>query len=53
MASGSPSGFGGTVPVPAVIIDLAVLAWGALHRLSAYALLNGLDDPAILAIAFC
>lgn len=36
-----------------MIIDLAAQAWVAVHRLSAYALLNWLDDPAILAFAFC
>lgn len=28
-------------------------AWGAANRLAGYALINLLDDPAILAIAFC
>ncbi len=36
-----------------MIIDLAAQAWVAVHRLSTHALLNWLDDPAILAIAFC
>jgi hypothetical protein len=31
----------------------ATQAWFAAHRLAGYALLNLLDDPAILAMAFC
>lgn len=32
---------------------LVTQAWIAAHRLAGYALLNLLDDPAILAMAFC
>jgi hypothetical protein len=33
--------------------DWVVRLWCALNRFSAYALLNLIDDPAILALAFC
>lgn len=35
------------------IADAATQLWFALHRLGAYAMLNLLDEPAILAMAFC
>jgi hypothetical protein len=35
------------------IAEAATQLWFALHRLSSYALLNLLDEPAILAMAFC
>jgi len=31
----------------------SVLVWFAANRFAAYALLNLIDDPAILAFAFC
>jgi len=31
----------------------SVLVWFSANRLAAYALLNLIDDPAILAFAFC
>jgi len=35
------------------IIRLSTQAWFATNRIAGYALLNLLDDPAILAMAFC
>jgi len=36
-----------------VISKISALAWIATNRFAAYALLNLIDDPAILAFAFC
>ncbi len=33
--------------------NLTLHAWALANRLAGYALLNLLDDPAILALAFC
>ncbi len=33
--------------------DAATQLWFAMHRLGAFAILNLLDEPAILALAFC
>jgi hypothetical protein len=35
------------------IAKLSIQVWIAANRFSAYALLNLLDDPAMLAFAFC
>jgi hypothetical protein len=40
-------------PLVDALTRLATQAWFAAHRLAGYALLNLLDDPAILAMAFC
>lgn len=36
-----------------VVVDFSLQAWIAANRLAGYALINLLDDPAILAMAFC
>ena len=33
--------------------DAAIQLWFVLHRLGAFAMLNLLDEPANLALAFC
>lgn len=40
-------------PVAGNLQQLSEFAWSAINRLAAYALLNLLDDPAMLALAFC
>ena len=35
------------------LTDLAIQVWMGACRLATYAMLNLLDDPAILAMAFC
>jgi hypothetical protein len=35
------------------IADFSTQVWIIANRLAAYALLNLIDDPAILAMAFC
>ncbi len=35
------------------LLRLSLQAWYLLNRLAGYALLNLIDDPAILAMAFC
>ena len=35
------------------LLELATQIWFAANRLAGYALLNLLDDPALLAMAFC
>ena len=35
------------------MIELGVQIWFVANRIGAYAMLNLLDDPAILAMAFC
>lgn len=35
------------------LTSLVSLAWLSANRIAGYALLNLLDDPAILAMAFC
>ena len=40
-------------PVAGSLQQLSEFAWSAINRLAAYALLNLLDDPAMLALAFC
>lgn len=35
------------------IMDITVRLWFAANRLVGYAMLNLLDDPAIMAMAFC
>jgi len=39
--------------VPASLLHFFTQAWCVLNRLAGYALLNLIDDPAILAMAFC
>jgi len=36
-----------------LISQISTQLWFSAHRLAGYALLNLLDDPAILAMAFC
>jgi hypothetical protein len=56
---GGPSRFAGCrkigvgMPVSDQLQQLAGWSWSAVNRLAAYALLNFLDDPAMLAFAFC
>lgn len=40
-------------PLFSKLASLSEQAWFAGNRLAAYALLNLLDDPALLAFAFC
>lgn len=35
------------------LLELSRWTWSVANRLAAYALLNLLDDPALLAMAFC
>ena len=35
------------------ILGICVQAWIRVHRMAGYALLNLIDDPAILAMGFC
>jgi hypothetical protein len=35
------------------MIELGVHLWLAANRIASYAMLNLVDDPAILAMAFC
>ena len=35
------------------IADFSMQVWSFANRLAAYALLNLIDDPALLAMAFC
>lgn len=37
----------------ASLLRLSTQVWCVLNRLAGYALLNLIDDPAILAMAFC
>lgn len=39
--------------LPDRMSSLSTERWLAAHRLAGYALINLLDDPAILALAFC
>jgi hypothetical protein len=39
--------------MPEALARISVHAWIAANRLAGYALINLLDDPAILAMAFC
>lgn len=39
--------------LPDLLLRLAPQAWFNVHRLAGYVLLNLVDDPAILAMAFC
>jgi len=39
--------------LPALLYEISLNLWFSANRFAGYALLNLLDDPAILAMAFC
>jgi hypothetical protein len=40
-------------PMADLLIELSVQAWLHASRIASYAMLNWLEDPAMLAMAFC
>lgn len=40
-------------PMKQFVVDQLMQLWLLINRFSSYAMMNLLDDPAILAMAFC